>query len=83
MRLAGIESLASGWTGATSVEKPSLCGVSSGSSTAKSRASCSATASAMVWAGNSCRVIAMSPKARSRSTRHTRRFLRRPARPRG
>ncbi len=73
---AGIESLASGWTGATRVENPSLCGVNRGSSTEKSRASCSSTASAIVRAGKSCSVMAMSPKARSRSTRHTRRFLR-------
>ena len=71
---AGMESLASGCTGATSAEIPVLCGVSSGSRTLNSRPLSKWTASAIVRAGISCSVIAMSPKPRSRSTTQTRCF---------
>ena len=69
-----MESLASGCTGATRAEMPVLCGVSSGSRTLNSRPLSKWTASAIVRAGISCRVIAMSPKPRSRSTTQTRCF---------
>src|SRR4051794_3884986 len=56
-----------GSTGATSVVRPGECGVSSDCNEPKSRFSPSGTASAMVCAGKSCRAIATSPNARSRS----------------
>src|SRR5688572_26431956 len=68
---AGMDSAWPGSTGATRVVRPGECGVSSDSSAWASRLPASGTASAIVWAGNSCSAMATSPKARSRSTRQT------------
>ncbi len=66
-----MPSAAPGSSGATRVVRPGEWGVSRAASPASSREPARPTASAIVWAGKSCRAIATSPKARSRSTRQT------------
>ncbi len=63
----------SGCGGAASTMSESWCRVSSSSSISTSSASSEPMACSIECVGNSCMVIATSPKARSRSTRQTRR----------
>ena len=69
---AGVtRSRASGIEGAASTMSESACRVSSGSTMEASSAFSAPIACSIEWEGNSCMVMATSPKARSRSTRQT------------